>query len=91
LDDAGVLLTVAHRALLSLAAGLSADIQQCYETVQRDGPYVQSKTGLVAHPACKRMDALRRDYVKVLSLLGLRTPAAGEKSSGRTLEDILNG
>lgn len=42
--------------------------------MQRAGAYVQSKAGLVAHPASKRLDALRRDYIKVLTMLGLRPP-----------------
>jgi hypothetical protein len=36
------------------------------------------KTGAIqAHPAVKRMDALRRDYIKVLGLLGLRAAVSG--------------
>jgi hypothetical protein len=46
----------------------------------------------VAHPAVKRMDALRRDYLKALASLGLRAAVSGEKpNQEETLEDILNG
>jgi len=46
--------------------------------IERDGAYeVNKKTGTTQlHPASKRLDALRRDYVKVLSLLGLRAAVA---------------
>jgi hypothetical protein len=38
------------------------------------------------------MDALRRDYIKVLGMLGLRAAVSGEKNTpGESLEDILNG
>jgi hypothetical protein len=38
------------------------------------------------------MDSLRRDYLKALSLLGLRAAVSGEKPTpGESLEDILNG
>lgn len=60
--------------------------------MQRAGAYVQSKAGLVAHPASKRLDALRRDYIKVLTMLGLRTAVAvPEESHEETLEELLNG
>ena len=35
--------------------------------VKKDGAYIEGKAGLVAHPASKRLDALRRDYGKVLT------------------------
>jgi len=44
------------------------------------------------HPAAKRMDALRRDYLKALTMLGLRASVAQpEEDKTETLEDILNG
>jgi phage terminase small subunit len=44
------------------------------------------------HPAAKRMDALRRDYLKALTMLGLRASVAvPEEVKHETLEDILNG
>jgi phage terminase small subunit len=90
LDKAGILISPAHRSLLSTAATLAADIWDAWEAVKKDGAYIQGKSGLQAHPATKRIDALRRDRIKVLSLLGLRSAVAGE-DSGETLEDILNG
>ena len=61
-------------------------------SVVRDGAYVQGKTGLQAHPATKRMDALRRDYIKVLGLLGLRAAVSGEKPGEEDdLDKVLNG
>jgi hypothetical protein len=44
------------------------------------------------HPAAKRLDALRRDHLKALTMLGLRASVAEpEKSKTESLEDILNG
>ena len=38
------------------------------------------------------MDALRRDYLKALTMLGLRASVAQpEEDKTETLEDILNG
>jgi phage terminase small subunit len=93
LQEAGLQITVAHRAPLALAATIAADIAEAWAAVKQDGAYVQGKIGLQAHPAVKRMDALRRDYIKVLGLLGLRAAVSGErKTTGEeTLEDILNG
>jgi phage terminase small subunit len=93
LEAARIQVTTAHRAPLSLAATISADIQDAWETVKRDGAYfTNDKTGAItAHPASKRLDALRRDYIKVLVMLGLRTAvAAPERSKEVSLEDFLN-
>jgi hypothetical protein len=80
LQDAGILVCVAHRAPLALAATIAADIASDWAEIQKVGAYVPSaKGGIQAHPAVKRMDALRRDYVKVLGLLGLRAAVSGEK------------
>jgi len=47
---------------------------------------------LGAHPASKRLDALRRDYIKVLAMLGLRAAvAAPDEEHEQTLEEFLNG
>lgn len=92
LEAAGVGLTPAHRAALSMAATIAADITDAWEAIERDGAYelnVKTQT-TQAHPATKRLDALRRDYIKVLAVLGLRTPTSGGKAS-EGLEDILNG
>ena len=81
----------AHRSLISNAATIAADIADAWETVQEHGAYiVNAKTGAVqAHPASKRLDALRRDYIKVMSLIGLRAPAK-DAPEGETLEEMLN-
>ena len=85
---------MAHRAPLTLAATIAADIKSDWAVIQAEGPYLTSrKTGAVqAHPAVKRMDALRRDYIKVLGLLGLRAAVSGEKPGATDdLDEILNG
>jgi hypothetical protein len=44
----------------------------------------------VAHPATKRMDALRRDYIKVLATLGVRMAvAAPDPDPTKSLADVL--
>jgi phage terminase small subunit len=92
LAESGIMVTVAHRAPLALAATIAADIAEAWAAVNKDGTYVEGKTGLQAHPAVKRMDALRRDYIKVLGMLGLRAAVSGEaRTGGETLEDVLNG
>jgi len=92
LADAGIQVSKAHRTLISIAATIAADIADAWESVKTQGAYVtNAKTGaLQAHPAAKRLDALRRDYIKVMSLIGLRSAVAGD-SSGGSLEDILKG
>jgi phage terminase small subunit len=85
--------TAAHRSALSLASTISADIAAAWQTVQADGQYqVNAKTGAITeHPAGKKLDVLRRDYLKVLAMLGLRTAvAAPDKSKEVSLEDFLN-
>lgn len=91
LSEAGILITVAHRAPLTLASTIAADIKEAWAAVQKDGEYIQAKAGLVAHPATKRIDSLRRDYIKVLGMLGLRAAVSGDATAEQTLEDILNG
>jgi len=94
LDNAHIEVSSAHRTLLSLAATIGADIAKAWDTVKREGEYLTSeKTGAVqAHPASKRLDALRRDYIKVLAMLGIRTAVAvSPERDGPTLEDVLNG
>ena len=92
LGAAQIQVSTAHRALLSLAATIAADIAQAWEVVKAEGAYITNKkTGAVQeHPASKKLDALRRDYVKVLTTLGTRAVAAPEPDKGPTLEDILN-
>lgn len=91
LETAQIQVTTAHRALLSLAATLAADIAKTWETVKEEGEYVtNTKTGVMqAHPASKRLDALRRDYLKALITLGTRAVPAPPPHEGPTLEDML--
>jgi phage terminase small subunit len=93
LDRSGIQVATAHRTLIALAATIAADIADAWETIKVEGAYiVNEKTGQSqSHPAAKRLDALRRDYIRVMSLIGLRTPTAGEGNSGQSLEDVLNG
>lgn len=92
LADSNIVVSPAHRSLLSLAATIAADIGDAWKAVDRDGAYIESKTGLIAHPASKRLDALRRDRIKVLTLLGLRTAIPTEPpSKDPTLEDMVGG
>lgn len=93
LTASNIQVSPAHRALISLAATTAADIAEAWETVQEEGTYItNAKTGGVqAHPASKRLDMLRRDYVKVMSLIGLRAAVNGGSVEGPTLTDLLNG
>jgi hypothetical protein len=73
---------------------VAADIAWQWKVIETEGLYwVNKKTGEPKeHPAAKRMDALRRDYFKALTMLGLRASVAEpEESKEETLEDILNG
>lgn len=91
IEDAGIKLTPAHRSILELAANIAADLVECRARLEKDGEYITTKAGLVAHPASKRKDALRRDYIKVASMLGLRSAVAGTTpDKGKTLEDLLD-
>jgi phage terminase small subunit len=92
LEAAQIQVSTAHRALLSLAATLAADIAKTWETVKTEGEYTtNAKTGAVqAHPAVKRLDALRRDYLKALITLGTRALPAPPPDNGPSLEDILS-
>jgi phage terminase small subunit len=78
---------------LSIASTLSADIADAWETVKEKGAYITNKkTGAVQeHPASKKLDALRRDLIKVLVTLGTRAAAAPPPDNSPTLEDILAG
>jgi hypothetical protein len=81
--------TAAHRATLTMAATIAADIKDAWSAVERDGAYILGKAGLVAHPASKRLDALRRDLIKVLTCLSVRALPAPPPDSGQSLEDWL--
>lgn len=93
LESSGIQVSKAHRTLITLAATIAADIADAWQSVKTDGAYIQNqKTGVMqAHPAAKRLDALRRDYIKVMSLLGMRSAKAADTGDSPTLEDILNG
>jgi phage terminase small subunit len=91
LDASGIQVSKAHGVLISIAATLSADIAKAWETVKDEGSYVTNhKTGaLQAHPEAKRLDSLRRDYIKVMSLIGLRAPVKEDTNHGPSIEDLL--
>jgi phage terminase small subunit len=94
LERSQIELTVGHSRLLMLAATLEADMSRAWDAVKTEGEYLENrKTGVhYQHPASKRLDALRRDYIKVLSTLGLRAQAAPPHAyEGPTMEDILDG
>lgn len=94
LEQANIRLTTAHRATLSLAATIAADIATSWATIETEGLYwVNAKTGEPKeHPAAKRLDALRRDYLKALTMLGLRTAVASVTPDKEpSLDDLLNG
>lgn len=93
LKQSNIQVSKAHRALISQAATIAADIAEAWAAVQEDGAYlVNAKTGAVyAHPASKRLDALRRDYIKVMSLIGLRAAVTLPTDNGPSLKDVLDG
>lgn len=92
LGTAQIQVSTAHRALLSLAATIAADIAKAWEVVKAEGAYITNKkTGAVqVHPASKTLNELRRDYIKVLVTLGTRATPAPPPDNGPTLEDILS-
>jgi phage terminase small subunit len=93
LGTAHIQVSTAHRALLSLAATIAADIAQAWDVVKAEGAYITNpKTGAVqVHPASKTLNELRRDYIKVLTTLGTRALPAPPPDNGPSLEDVLNG
>jgi P27 family predicted phage terminase small subunit len=94
LKKARIHVTAAHRATLTLAATIAADIATSWRVIEEEGLYwTNKKTGEPKeHPAAKRLDALRRDYLKALTMLGLRASVAEpDPDTTQTLEDILNG
>ena len=90
LDESNIQLTPAHRSTLAQAAQLCADMEEARARIATDGAYILGKVGLVAHPATKRLDALRRDYIKVLTMLGLRAAVASDTDEKEaSLSDLL--
>lgn len=91
LRSAGIDISPAHRAALAAASTISADIAADWNELQSEGAYHVGKNGITAHPALKRLDALRRDLLKALALLGLRAPLAGEPEAPKDpLETLLD-
>jgi phage terminase small subunit len=92
LDGAQIRISTAHRALLSLAATVSADIGQAWEVVKAEGAYITNKkTGVVqVHPASKTLNELRRDLIKILTALGTRAMPAPPQDEGQSLEEFLS-
>jgi hypothetical protein len=45
LQEAGLHITVAHRAPLTLAATIAADLFTDWEVIKKDGAYIQGRTG----------------------------------------------
>jgi hypothetical protein len=88
LRESGVTLTATHRAPLTLAATLSADISDDWEEIKKEGTYSMGKNGIQIHPAAKRLDALRRDLLKVLAVL--MRDVDKSKGEGPSLDDLLS-
>jgi P27 family predicted phage terminase small subunit len=94
LKKARVHVTAAHGAALILATTIAADIAASWKVIEEDGLYwTNSKTGEPKeHPAAKGLDALRREYLKALTMLGPRASVAKPKQQeSKTLEEIING
>jgi phage terminase small subunit len=92
--ESGVQLSKSHSELLAMAATTAADMADARETVETEGAYIENeKTGVTQlHPAARRLDNLRRDYIKVLSLLGLRSAVGGDTGAkADSLRGILGG
>jgi hypothetical protein len=92
LTSSGISIAKAHGRLMEQAAMIAVDLSDADAASKKDGPYYLNRnTGAVMlHPATRRLDSLRRDYVKVLSLLGLRSAIAGEAKGGPSLDDMLD-
>jgi P27 family predicted phage terminase small subunit len=96
LIDSGIQISRAHRSLVEVAATTAVDMADARETIEVEGAYIENeKTGAAqSHPAARRLDTLRRDYIKVLSLLGLRSATAGDGGNAvkpDSLKGILGG
>jgi len=92
LQQSNIHIAKAHGLLIELAVAIVSDMAYARKTVEKEGEYILNKrTGdTKTHPAARRLDSLRRDYVKVLSALGLRTPVSSPVEDGPSLEDMLN-
>jgi phage terminase small subunit len=91
LVGSGIQLSKAHRTLLETAAVLVVDMEDCRERAQIEGSYRENpRTGAYQlHPAVRRLDALRRDFIKTMSQLGMRSasPGAMRNEPGDFLEE----
>jgi phage terminase small subunit len=93
LVESNISVAKAHGRLIEQAARIAVDIEDATEVVKDKGAYYLNKnTGAyLIHPATRRLDSLRRDYVKVLSLLGLRSVVAAAPETGQqSVEDMLD-
>jgi phage terminase small subunit len=94
IEASGLQITPAHRGLIQLAATLQADMKRDWQELDPEhggsAYFTTDKGGIMAHPALKRMDALRRDLIKTLSAIGLRPGLPSEQGEGDRLEDLLN-
>ena len=92
LEESSINIAPAHGLLIEQAALIAVDIADATARVTKDGPYYLNRnTGAwMLHPATRRLDSLRRDYAKLLSLLGLRSAVGGTSDKGKSLEDILD-
>lgn len=89
--ESNITIAKAHGRLITQAALIAVDIADASKTVSEKGPYYKNpNTGaILLHPATRRLDSLRRDYVKVLSLLGLRSAVAAPNDNS-SLDDMLD-
>ena len=93
LTDSGIRIAKAHGRLIEQACTVHVDLEDAAATVKEKGAYYRNpNTGaILLHPAARRLDGLRRDYMKVLSLLGLRSAVAdGGQDKSASLDDILD-
>ena len=94
LTDSGIRVAKAHGRLIETAANIVADMEEAADTLTKNkgAYYLNRNTGaIMIHPAARRIDGLRRDYVKVLSLLGLRSAVGdGLPDKGKSMDDILD-
>jgi hypothetical protein len=94
LEESNISIAKAHGRLILQAAQIAVDMAEAAAAItgkDKSPYYLNRNTGaMMLHPATRRLDSLRRDYVKVLSLLGLRSAVAGPVETGKTMEDILD-
>jgi phage terminase small subunit len=83
LDRARIHVSEAHRAVLCHAANIAADIVALWAVFETEGRFwTNPKTGEPKeHPAAKSLDALPRDHLKALTMLGLRASVADPEES----------